>query len=155
MQGERQRDDPRSPDATGGPARHPGPCAAAADEERTSHAGEAYGLRHGHQPRLVELRGRTRDPLAGHPPGLLDPDDGDPGGRQLARQGGEVTGLDPAAGAMAEDEQRTRPPGGRSANSRASPTGVSTDQGLAVTRASGSSRSMPLLSTLLTRVDTG
>ena len=155
MEREGQRQAAHRPEIDGAPGRRAGPCRPATDDQRRGRAQPARGSAQS----LVE-RGRGRGDLApGQHPRLLEADHGHALPGQRGGQGRQVAGADAAAGTMAEQQGRDRPPGPvgdgarlaqRSREPRLAPGhGVPTHVS-ASSSGSGSRSSGPLLRTLLT-----
>ena len=163
VQRERQREHRRGAEVVGGAARAAGAGAATAEDQRgpRSAAGRRRRPAHG-----VEDRRRRGDLAPGDPPGLLEPDHGDPLRRQRAPRARRGRGrrdrrrrrAEEAAwragcgtGRCAAGRRRAACPG---ADSVMPPPRRLDDSGTS-SAGSGSASSGPLLRTLLTWVDTG
>ena len=100
---------PCAPTLARGAAGDPGPGRPAADEQR---ARRRHSSARGRRARPVERRRRRGHLAPGDPPGLLDPDDRRCRAPAARGQRDQVGGLDPAAGAVPEDQRGRagRPP---------------------------------------------
>jgi hypothetical protein len=107
VQWEPEREHRVGADSRRGPAGHAGTAAAAAEDEPAGRDGEPEAHHDGGEGRVQAGRGSRRAP-AGDSVGLLDPGDAPAGRDQRSADREQVRRLDPAAGAVAENDQPER-----------------------------------------------